>query len=146
MAAYRTAGRLFVGCHLPALCTGMEYLRTNNLKLAEQFCAMANELCPTDPLLHNELGVVHFRNKRYAEAAEAFERALELCGRHGPPMPTRRVKEAWEPILFNLGHAHRKRGKYNAAADCYRRALACGASLTGCYSGISEELWRRYLR
>jgi anaphase-promoting complex subunit 6 len=36
MAAYRTAARLFAGCHLPALCIGMEYLRTNNLNLAEQ--------------------------------------------------------------------------------------------------------------
>ena len=32
MAAYRTAARLFPGCHLPALCIGMEYRRTNNLE------------------------------------------------------------------------------------------------------------------
>jgi hypothetical protein len=37
MAAYRTATRLFPGCHLPVLCIGMEYQRTNNLSLAEQF-------------------------------------------------------------------------------------------------------------
>ena len=37
MAAYRTASRLFPGSHLPVLCIGMEYQRTNNLLLAEQF-------------------------------------------------------------------------------------------------------------
>ncbi len=33
MAAYRTAMRLFPGSHLPYLCTGMEYLRTNNFQV-----------------------------------------------------------------------------------------------------------------
>lgn len=99
-------------CHLPALCIGMEYLRTNNLNLAEQvspyftvpiliawnslkvgclisvafstkmiclcmFCRMMNmcgllqfftqakSICPTDPLVFNELGVMAYRNKEY---------------------------------------------------------------------------------
>jgi anaphase-promoting complex subunit 6 len=34
MAAYRTAARLFPGCHLASLFIGMEYLRTNNLRTA----------------------------------------------------------------------------------------------------------------
>ena len=32
MAAYRTATRLFPGCHLPVVCIGMEYRRANNLR------------------------------------------------------------------------------------------------------------------
>jgi anaphase-promoting complex subunit 6 len=58
MNAYRTTQRLFPGCHMPALYTGMEYLRTNNLVLAEQFFRQSEGMCPTDPLIHNELGVV----------------------------------------------------------------------------------------
>jgi anaphase-promoting complex subunit 6 len=34
MAAYRTASRLFPGCHQASLFIGMEYLRMNNLKTA----------------------------------------------------------------------------------------------------------------
>lgn len=34
MSAYRTAVRLFPGCHVANLCIGMEYLRMNQLKTA----------------------------------------------------------------------------------------------------------------
>jgi anaphase-promoting complex subunit 6 len=34
MSAYRTAARLFPGCHLANQCIGMEYLRTNKLSTA----------------------------------------------------------------------------------------------------------------
>lgn len=61
MSAYRTASRLFPASHLPLLYMGMEYLRTNNLSLAYHFLLAAKDLCCTDPLLHNELGVVLFR-------------------------------------------------------------------------------------
>jgi anaphase-promoting complex subunit 6 len=37
MIAYRTAARLFEGSYMPLLCIGVEYARTNNLILAEQF-------------------------------------------------------------------------------------------------------------
>ncbi|KAJ8422598.1 hypothetical protein Cgig2_022660 [Carnegiea gigantea] len=36
MLSYRTAARLFPGCHLPALYIGMEHMRTHSFKLAEQ--------------------------------------------------------------------------------------------------------------
>lgn len=63
MVAYRTGYRLFSGCHIPPLCIGMEYIRTNNLNLAEQFIRQAKEICHTDPLVYNELGVVCYKNK-----------------------------------------------------------------------------------
>jgi len=34
MAAYRTAARLFPGCHLASLFIGMEYVRLNNVQTA----------------------------------------------------------------------------------------------------------------
>jgi len=61
MAAYRTAARLFHGSHTPYLCIGMEYLRTNNLVLAEQFFRQAAKVCPDDATVYNEIGVVCFR-------------------------------------------------------------------------------------
>ena len=36
MAAYRTAARLFRGLHMPLVGMGMEYMRMNNLPLAQQ--------------------------------------------------------------------------------------------------------------
>lgn len=60
MAAYRTASRL-TSSHLPNLYIGIEYVRTNNAPLAHRFLRAAQELCDTDPLLYNELGVVLFR-------------------------------------------------------------------------------------
>ena len=66
MAAYRAAARLFPGCHLPALCIGMEHRRANNLSLAEQFFVKPR-ICPGDPLVHNELGVLAYRNKGMEE-------------------------------------------------------------------------------
>lgn len=64
MAAYRTASRL-TSSHLPNLYMGMEYVRTNNTALAHHFLRAAQELCNTDPLLYNELGVVLFRMVRH---------------------------------------------------------------------------------
>ncbi|KAH9779073.1 Anaphase-promoting complex subunit 6 [Citrus sinensis] len=59
MLGYRTAACLFPGCHLPTLYIGMEYMRTHSFKLAEQ----AKTICPSDPLVYNELGVVAYHMK-----------------------------------------------------------------------------------
>ena len=44
MAAYRSASRLFRGCHLPLLFIGMEYIATAQLVFAEQFIYQARSL------------------------------------------------------------------------------------------------------
>ena len=84
MAAYRTAGRLFPGLHLPLLGMGMEYHRMSNLPLAEQLFRQAHAICPIDPLVCNELGVLAFRNLKYAEAEAWFTKAVE----HLPDVPS----------------------------------------------------------
>ncbi|CAM6099881.1 unnamed protein product [Calypogeia fissa] len=116
MAAYRTAARLFAGCHLPALCIGMEYLRTNNLNLAEQFLLQAKTICPSDPLVLNELGVMAYRNKEYETAARWLRKALLLV----PPPLT----DSWEATVVNLAHTLRKLKMYTEAISMYERALA----------------------
>ena len=95
MAAYRTASRLFPGSHVPWLGIGIEYLRTNHLHLALQYIKQAQELCPQEPLVLHELGVLHFHNGEYEEAAAFFLQAFlalaaalrELDG----PVPTCRA-------------------------------------------------------
>ena len=68
MAAYRSAARLFPGCHLANLFIGMEYLRMNNLQTAIDFFKQAKEICPNDPLIFNEIGVCFYKLKDYDQA------------------------------------------------------------------------------
>jgi hypothetical protein len=45
MAAYCSASRLMPGCHLPLLCVGIEYMQTNNLRMAMQHIESARSVC-----------------------------------------------------------------------------------------------------
>ena len=45
MAAYCSAARLMPGCHLPLLCVGIEYMQTNNLRMASQHMESARLIC-----------------------------------------------------------------------------------------------------
>jgi anaphase-promoting complex subunit 6 len=60
MAAYRTAARLFPGCHHASLYIGMEYMRMNNNKTALLEFKQAHKLNETDPMVLNEMGVVYY--------------------------------------------------------------------------------------
>ncbi|KAH7292522.1 hypothetical protein KP509_29G072200 [Ceratopteris richardii] len=128
MAAYRTAARLFAGCHLPVLCIGMEYLRTNNLNLAQQFFMNARRICPTDPLIFNEMGVMAYRNKDYEAAVRNFRKTLRLI-----PLP---LTEAWEATVVNLAHSLRKLMFYTEAITFYEKALALSSRSAGTYAAL----------
>lgn len=128
MAAYRTGARLFEGSHLPWLYIGMEYLRTNNLNLAEQFLQRTQQVCSTDPLVCNEFGVIAFRRQKYDLAVEFFRQALDLSSKE--------ALESWEPTMFNLGHAFRKLGKFDQAIKYYEQALSVTSKKASVNSAI----------
>ena len=65
MAAYRTAYRLFPGCHLPLVYLAMEHTKLNNVTMAEQYLMLARGVCSFDPLVSNELGTLMYRTKQY---------------------------------------------------------------------------------
>ncbi|XP_057795977.1 anaphase-promoting complex subunit 6 [Salvia miltiorrhiza] len=129
MSAYRTAARLFPGCHLPALYIGMEYMRTHSFKLAEQFFMQAQAVCPSDPLVYNELGVVAYHMKEYKNAVWWFEKTLAN-------VPSS-LSEMWEPTLVNLAHALRKLKRYNEAIVYYEKALALSTRSLSTYAGLA---------
>mmetsp|Transcript_16240 Transcript_16240/g.18788 ORF Transcript_16240/g.18788 Transcript_16240/m.18788 type:complete len:84 (-) Transcript_16240:322-573(-) len=79
MSAYRTAARLFPGCHLANQCIGMEFLRTNKLQTALVSFNHAQKINPKDCLVYNEKGVVYYKTKNYDEAIKFFGKAQELC-------------------------------------------------------------------
>ncbi|GMH25574.1 hypothetical protein Nepgr_027417 [Nepenthes gracilis] len=129
MLSYRTAARLFPGCHLPTLYIGMEYMRTHNFKLAEQFFMQAKTICPSDPLVYNELGVVAYHMKEYKKAAWWFEKTLA----HVPTS----ITETWEPTIVNLAHALRKLEKYRDAISYYEKGLTLSTRSLSTYSGLA---------
>jgi len=116
LVAYRTASRLFAGSHVPLLCIGMEYLKTNHWTLAKQFLQHAASTNEHDPLPHNELAVLFYRNRQYDLCVEACLRCLARVKVE--------VLANWEPTLFNLGHAYRKLRRYPEAISAYNRALS----------------------
>ncbi|XP_009587121.1 anaphase-promoting complex subunit 6 [Nicotiana tabacum] len=129
MSAYRTAARLFPGYHLPTLYIGMEYMRTHSFKLAEQFFMQAKSICPSDPLVYNELGVVAYHMKEYKKAVRWFEKTLA----HIPSS----LSEMWESTVINLAHSLRKLKRYNEAITYYERALALSTRSLSTYAGLA---------
>jgi len=118
MAAYRASARMISNCHLPALCIGMEYLRVNNLGLAMKFVDSAKEISPNDPLIYNEMGIVHYKNENYPEALKCFRHVFHLVGEK-----KLRQQVEWEPTVFNAGHALRKMKLYSDALRHFSLAL-----------------------
>lgn len=129
MLAYRTAARLFPGCHLPTLYIGMEYMRTHSFKLAEQFFMQAKTICPSDPLVYNELGVVAYDMKEYNKAVWWFQKTLS----HIPSS----LSEMWEPTIVNLAHAYRKLKMYHEAISFYDKALTLSTRSLSTYAGLA---------
>jgi len=128
MAAYRTATRLFRGSHVPLLCMGIEHLRTNSLGPARQFLQEARLICPTDPLIFHELGVVAFKGSEFKEAKDFFHMALKLTANE--------AMEAWEATFVNLAHAYRKMGNYPEAINYYHQALSVAPKSPSIYTSL----------
>ncbi|MFS7984254.1 putative tetratricopeptide-like helical domain superfamily [Helianthus anomalus] len=129
MSGYRTAARLFPGCHLPTLYIGMEYMRTHSFKLANQFFMQAKAICPSDPLVYNELGTVAYHMKEYNKSVWWFEKTLAHI-----PSP---LSEMWESTVVNLAHALRKLKRYDEAITYYEKALALSTRSLSTYAGLA---------
>ena len=79
MNAYRTANRLFPGCHQASLYIGMEYLKLNQLQTAKMSFEESKRINDSDPLVFNEIGVVYYKQQNFEMAKEYFAKALSLC-------------------------------------------------------------------
>jgi Tfp pilus assembly protein PilF len=78
---------------------------------SERHYRAALAIDPTQPTLHNNIGVVRLRSERYAEAAEAFREAV-------------RLDPAYANAYRNLGRALELNGETDGALEQYRAALA----------------------
>jgi len=134
LAAYRTASRFFSGCHVPPLCIGMEYAKTGNLQVSDQFLAHTLTICAMDPLVYNEIGVLRYLQGNYEEAAQAFEKGMELS------QAQRAEHHVWhsaEASVFNLGHCYRKMLRFHEAVEMYTRALRQAPNKASTYTALA---------
>ncbi|KAB8303411.1 hypothetical protein EYC80_004838 [Monilinia laxa] len=120
ISAYSTAARLFMGTHLPQLFLGMQNHMLNNMTLADEFLKTAYELCKTDPLLLNEMGVVFYHQERLEDAVLILRKALEIAEEIDSD------PQAWIATRSNLGHAYRRLRQWDAALAEFDEVLRQG--------------------
>ena len=132
ISAYSTAARLFQGTHLPQLFLGMQNLQLNNMNLANEYLQAANQLCRTDPLLLNEMGVVLYHLDHLAHAIKLFTSALQIA--HDIDSDPR----AWIATRANLGHAYRRQRQWVPALQEFEEVLRQGGKDAGtfCAKGL----------
>ncbi|KAG0228670.1 anaphase promoting complex subunit cdc16 [Actinomortierella wolfii] len=131
IAAYATSSKLLQGSHLGPMYIGMQHLQQNNTLLAQKYLTSCLVLCDKDPLLLNELGVMHYNLGEYEQAVECFDKVVQMLEL------SQRKNVIWETTWLNLGHAHRKLGHYEEAETYYLKvdAVAMGGSHSS--SGVS---------
>jgi len=132
MAAYRTAARRFPGLHGPLLGLGLEHQRMNGGPLAERMLGAAARMCPADPAVRHELGVLSYRGGALPEAGAQLEAALALLQARTPG----RLSPAMEPSLVALGHVYRKQRRYGDALAVYGQALGVAPGAAGTYAAL----------
>ena len=121
ISAYSSAMRLFQGTHLPQLFIGMQNLQLNNLVLANEYLRMALQLCDTDPLLLNEIGVVLYHSDHLGNSIILFTRALDIAQKIDAD------PRAWIATRANLGHAYRRQSQFTLALKEFNEVLRQGA-------------------
>ncbi len=93
---------------------GNTYFDNENWEGAQNEYVQALSKKPDSALVEYNLGNTLYKQGKYKEATEIFEKALTL-----------RPDETLRPqLLYNLGNAHFKLGKYKEALRNYERALA----------------------
>ena len=132
ISAYSTAARLFQGTHLPQLFLGMQNLQLNHMTLAQEYLNAAQQLCQTDPLLLNELGVVFYHQDHLDYAISIFTQALRIA--HDIDSDPK----AWIATRANLGHAYRRQRKWQSALEEFEEVLRQGGRDAGifCAKGL----------
>lgn len=117
ISAYAFAARLFPGSHLPNLFLGMQHLQMNNLNLSEEYLIVSSQICNSDPLVLNELGVINFYKNDLMKAELYFQEAL------GAAKHLNSDSKIWISIHANLGHVFRKGNRPYKALECFNQVL-----------------------
>lgn len=87
----------------------MQHLQQNNVLLAQKYLTFCLTICDSDPLLLNEIAVVHYNLGQYEEAVQSLLKVIQKLQR------SQRKNVIWETTWLNLAHSYRKLGKYSDA-------------------------------
>ena len=131
--AYRTCLRLFPGCHFSNLYIGMEFMRSSNYKTALIAFQNALDLSKNDPLIYNEIGVVHYKQKNFEEAKEYFIKGIKLCSEDD-------VSRTYQTLMINLGHTYRYMKKFKEAMEIYMKLYYIDSKNIDVLNGIGTVL------
>jgi anaphase-promoting complex subunit 6 len=88
-------------------------------------------MCPNDPLVYNEIGVVYFKQGDWAHAEQYFEEVMRLVAHLPHPLLV-----SWEATRCNLGHVCRKMQKLEEAASHYETALGLCPRRASTYTAL----------
>lgn len=116
LAAYRKAQAAFPALHHCALFLGMQYSRVQNWALALCCLEDARRIAPSDALVLNEIGTIHFRSGRLKKALHYLQMAWAAIPRSSP-------SECTDCIVFNLATVYRKLKEYGPAIELYTLAV-----------------------
>ena len=89
---------------------GDTYMMMNQPDKALQQYIRATEAVPTNAPAFNKLGIAYLERERLADAAAAFQTAVDL-------------DPALVEALFHLGETHERQGDLKAARDVYQQVL-----------------------
>ncbi len=128
ISAYSTAARLFQGTHLPQLFLGMQNLALGNLRLAREYLRAAWDICQSDPLLLNELGVVFYQEEEWEQSMRCFSQALQIAA------DIEADPRAYVSTQANLGHAYRRVGRFEEALEQFDDVLRQGGKDAGVFA------------
>lgn len=128
ISAYSTAARLFQGTHLPQLFLGMQNLALGNLRLAREYLRAAWDICQSDPLLLNELGIVFYQEEEWDQAIRCFSQALQIAA------DIETDPRAYVATQANLGHAYRRVGRFEEAVEQFDEVLRKGGKDAGVFA------------
>lgn len=132
MAAYFSASKLMEGCHLPLMYIALEYMLTNNSRLAEKFFREAGNIAPEDPFVLHEIGIIEFHNHQYTEAEIKFLLVVKKIKK----FHTNIQPDKWEPLYNNLGHVSRKLKKYSKSLGYHQKALTISPHNASTYTAL----------
>ena len=79
-------------------------------------------------MVHNEVGVVLYRQKQFEQAKDQFANALSLCNETN--------SRTYETILINLAHCHRKIKDLDSAVMLYEKCLTINPKNASTYTSL----------
>jgi anaphase-promoting complex subunit 6 len=106
----------------------MQNLQLGNLRLAREYLKCAWDLCQSDPLLLNELGVVYYHEDNVEDAVRVFKQALDIAA------SVESEPRAWIATRANLGHAYRRLGLLSEAMVQFDEVLRQGGKDAAVFS------------